>query len=260
MNRLDDELRLALQREQPPPDFAERVLSRLHTQPTAHVLPHRQRRHFSALATLAAAALVLIALVAGWWWNRQHGNNHLIDEPSATKKIPVAPQPESRKTDEERHATAEAAPPSRRNTPHPVIEKHRVFEMVTAETAANQVTFISWLEGDAAKHIERVQLLLRSFKNADASEHESAIDVSYEKKFARSLISSNVLLRREAQTESQAQIEKLLSDVEPFLLDIAHLPSVASPDEVRAIKERLQKKEIMLELQLYSTRTLSGTF
>ena len=40
----------------------------------------------------------------------------------------------------------------------------------------------------------------------------------------------------------------LLSDLEPFLIDIANLPDQAKPDDVRAIKERVQKTEIVAAL------------
>jgi hypothetical protein len=52
----------------------------------------------------------------------------------------------------------------------------------------------------------------------------------------------------------------LLGSLEPFLLDIANLPDRPSNDDVRSIKERMHKKEIVAALQIYSAPTLSGFF
>jgi hypothetical protein len=54
--------------------------------------------------------------------------------------------------------------------------------------------------------------------------------------------------------------EELLGSLEPFLLDIANLPDRPSNGDVRSIKERMQKKEIVSALQIYSAPTLSQVF
>jgi hypothetical protein len=55
-------------------------------------------------------------------------------------------------------------------------------------------------------------------------------------------------------------VEELLGSLEPFLLDIANLPDKPSGDDVRSIKERMQKKEIVSALQIYSAPMLSQVF
>jgi hypothetical protein len=46
----------------------------------------------------------------------------------------------------------------------------------------------------------------------------------------------------------------LLADLEPLLIDIANLPDHARPEEVRAIKERVDKTEIVAALIEYRDR------
>jgi hypothetical protein len=46
----------------------------------------------------------------------------------------------------------------------------------------------------------------------------------------------------------------LLADLEPFLIDIANLPDHARAEDVRAIKERVQKTEIVAALLDYGNR------
>jgi hypothetical protein len=75
--------------------------------------------------------------------------------------------------------------------------------------------------------------------------------VSYEKALSRQLLNENVVLRRDAEMSGQFPVKALLSSLEPFLLDIANLPDKTSPDDLRVIKERVQKTEIVAALHSY---------
>jgi len=83
---------------------------------------------------------------------------------------------------------------------------------------------------------------------------------AHEKQQSRGLLSKNILLRRDAEAKRNMPAEELLGSLEPFLLDIANLPDKPSNNEVRAIKERMQKKEIVSALQVYSAPLLSEVF
>ncbi len=110
--------------------------------------------------------------------------------------------------------------------------------------------------GDAnleiARHVEKAQMLLRSFRNVRLAETSHAPDISYEKEESRKLLYKNIVLRREAATQGNASAEKLLSTLEPILLDIANLPNRATARDVRSIEQRMRKKEIVAKLQLHS--------
>jgi hypothetical protein len=101
---------------------------------------------------------------------------------------------------------------------------------------------------DTAKHLEQTQNLLRSIRNVQLNDSDQDIDVSYDKALSRRLLNENIVLRRDAEMKAKFPTKALLSDLEPFLIDIANLPDQAKPDDVRAIKERVKKTEIVAAL------------
>jgi Putative zinc-finger len=107
---------------------------------------------------------------------------------------------------------------------------------------------------DTAAHIEQTQNLLRSIRNVKVSDGDEEIDVSYDKALSRRLLNENVVLRRDAEMKAKFPTKTLLADLEPFLLDIANLPDHARPEDVRVIKERVQKTEIVAALVDYQDR------
>lgn len=109
-------------------------------------------------------------------------------------------------------------------------------------------------EQDTAKHIEQTENLLRSIRNFQISDTDDEVDVSYDKALSRRLLIENVVLRREAEMKAKFPTKTLLADLEPFLIDIANLPDQAKPEDVRAIKERVQKTEIVAALLEYHDR------
>ncbi len=107
-------------------------------------------------------------------------------------------------------------------------------------------------EAEIASHIEKAQILLRSFRNVRFAEDETPIgDIAYEKRLSRTLLNDNIVLRRDAETEGNLPAEEVLGSLEPFLLDIANLQDNPSRDAVRMIKQRMEKKEIIASLQVH---------
>lgn len=111
-------------------------------------------------------------------------------------------------------------------------------------------------EQDTAQHIERTENLLRSIRNFPISDTDDEIDVTYDKALSRRLLIENVVLRREAEMKAKFPTKTLLADLEPLLIDIANLPDHAKPEELRAIKERVQKTEIVAALIDFQAQTI----
>ncbi|HET9478288.1 MAG TPA: hypothetical protein VFO72_03020 [Pyrinomonadaceae bacterium] len=109
-------------------------------------------------------------------------------------------------------------------------------------------------EQDTVKHIEQTENLLRSIRNFPISDTDDEVDVSYDKALSRRLLIENVVLRRDAEMKAKFPTKTLLADLEPFLIDIANLPDHAKPEEVLAIKERVQKTEIVAALLDFQDR------
>ncbi|HXI62171.1 MAG TPA: hypothetical protein VNF70_05650, partial [Pyrinomonadaceae bacterium] len=104
---------------------------------------------------------------------------------------------------------------------------------------------------DTADHIAQAENLLRSIRSIHLGDDDNEIDVTYEKAMSRRLLDQNVVLRRDAETSGKFPVKSLLGDLEPFLVDIANLPDKTTPTELRAIKDRVQKTEIVAALQSY---------
>ena len=126
--------------------------------------------------------------------------------------------------------------------------------------AERQPLINPFIDAETARHIERSQLLLRAFRNTKDTAAQAIPEIAYEKQRSRGLLTRNILLRRDAEAKGNLPVEELLGSLEPFLLDIANLPDKPSNDDVRSIKDRMHKKEIISALQVYSAPTLARVF
>src|SRR5207253_2837628 len=109
-------------------------------------------------------------------------------------------------------------------------------------------------ERDTAEHVRQAENLLRSIRNLQSSDDDNAdseIDVSYEKAMSRRLLSENAVLLQDAEVAGKFPTKELLKDLEPFLIDIANLPDQTTANQLRVIKDRVQKTEIVAALMSY---------
>lgn len=104
-----------------------------------------------------------------------------------------------------------------------------------------------------ARHLEQSELLLRSFRNARPSKPGSAPGIAYDRRRARQLLYQNIRLRREADDTGDVEVASLLSSLEPILLDIANLRDKPDTEEITAIRDRVERKNLVALLQVNST-------
>jgi len=212
------------------------------------------RTRFASLFTpsfAGAIAVLLIALPIGIVYLR---SRHQAPEPAQAKAPsevpspdPVLPSVQSAANKPEVFASRKK-PGSRVKAPivHAPIDQSDVL--------SSDLTYLDMDEQDTAKHIEQSKMLLRSIKNVQISETDDEIDVTYDKALSRRLLNENVVLRRDAEMRAKFPTKTLLADLEPFLIDIANLPDRARSEDVRVIKERVQKTEIVAALLDYQDR------
>jgi hypothetical protein len=217
-------------------------------------LPVASKRRID-MRLLAVAAAVVMALVAGLWIYLSSRapqpapqiatQTPLPDQPRTPENAPAPSTTQSanqgvKRDDAKRDDVKRATAPKPRRKPSPQSEEPG--ETRTVATLRNPL--------EVGKHIESAQLLLRAFKNI--SEDGPTVDVSYERGRSRRLLQQNILLRRNVEARGNLPLGETLGALEPFLLDIANLPERPTRAEMSAIKQRIEKKEIIATLQVYS--------
>jgi len=100
------------------------------------------------------------------------------------------------------------------------------------------------------RHAERVERLLRSFRNARLTGADTTLEVADARRLSKRLLYNNIALRREAASAGDLPVEGLLDSVEPILIDISNLPNAPTPDAVGSIKERIQRRQLVGILQV----------
>jgi hypothetical protein len=225
-----------------------------------------QRKPWVRFAAAAAAAILIV--VAGLWIVRlqQKAIVHVPDQRAKDNQPERQTQPQQQiapPQEKERVSVVAVSRKPVRKVPRTTSERTSLKEPIVVDStfaAERQPIINPFIDVETARHIERAQLLLRSFRNTRDAGSQPDTNLSYDKQGSRELLYRNILLRRDAEAKGNLPVEELLGSLEPFLLDIANLPDNPSGNEVRSIKDRMQKKEIVSALQIYSAPVLSQVF
>lgn len=105
------------------------------------------------------------------------------------------------------------------------------------------------------RHAERVERLLRSFRNARLNDNDPTFDLADARRLSKRLLYTNIALRREAAGARDLSVEGWLDSLEPILLDISNLPDRPSAAVVGSIKERIRRRHLVGVLQAQAMST-----
>ncbi len=199
-----------------------------------------------AFSMATAAVLVVIGIIlASAYMSSQKGvdekKHEAVNDPLPATEKKIVPKEEPTFSPEPEHITSA---PKKRNKRTPVVRA----PIDQSDVLSSDLGYQDMDDQDTATHLEQAQNLLRSIRNVEFGDTEQEIDVTYDKAVSRKLLNENIVLRREAEMKAKFPAKELLSDLEPFLIDIANLPDRAKPDDVRVIKERVKKTEIVAAL------------
>lgn len=122
---------------------------------------------------------------------------------------------------------------------------------VLSEEEKSRFHELQAFERDAARQIEKIEMLLRSFRNARYSEETAQYDVSFEKEQARKLLGANIKLRAQADFYGDFLTGEILDKVQTYLLDIANLENNPSTEAVLDIKQRVRNQNLIASLQSF---------
>jgi hypothetical protein len=217
----------------------EKTLAPLRFKAQPLALPRAPRRNLRLLA--AAAAVVMVVAAGLWIYLNGHqpapqiaDRNPSVDQTQAPERAPDHAMAQS--SDQSVHENVKRTTPRKRRRASPRDESNEILAVASSPY-------------EIGKHIESAQLLLRAFKNIS---EDDRVDVSYERSRSRRLLQQNILLRRSVEARGNLPLGETLGALEPFLLDIANLPETPSRAEMSGIRQRIEKREIIATLQVYS--------
>ncbi|HEY6806665.1 MAG TPA: zf-HC2 domain-containing protein [Pyrinomonadaceae bacterium] len=217
-------------------------------------------------AVVAVASLLIVAVVIGLLlYPRVKPGPKADDLVAGNRRKPVATPAASpnERAGERTRPGPKPVPPAKdngkkapvRKRPPVIVEppEDNIAKAVPAADLDGAPVRAADTETMTAIHFQKSELLLRSFRNVRSKNANTSAELSYEKRLAQQLVYQNMMLRKEADASGDAQVASLLESLEPILLDIANLPAKPAANQVRVIKDRVERKNIVALLQVNST-------
>ena len=110
------------------------------------------------------------------------------------------------------------------------------------------------LAGEVAGHLESSERLLVEVANAGAGEAGEDLDLSAERAWAQDLLEANRLYRQSARHGGRKRLATLLDELEPFLLELAHATDESSPEEMQALRDRIDEQALLFKVRILGER------
>ena len=203
---------------------------------------------------MPAVAFALIAIVIGVaYWRTRPERPAPKQIATVDKPAPVAPK----QTNSQPNEVAPASGiPKDVEQPQRIIvasnDKRRTAQPRRGDNQSDVLfTDAAYEDKDTASHLEQAQNLLISVRAIQLADDDQEVDVSYERAESRRLLNENIVLRRDAEMAGKFPAKSVLGSLEPFLIDIANLPDKAPAKDLRQIRDRVEKTEIVAELRGY---------
>ena len=225
--------------------------------------PARRMQWGFGIPALGFAMLLIVAGIIGFFAyqnstkQREQREVAVVQTPSPT---PIASVEPSRSPEVKESPVPQPSPnkgssedKSSRPAKRPIVREPKPGEQFASIPAIPERVRAADAETMTAMHFETSERLLLAFKNVRLDEPGAAEEVGYERKRAKQLVYQNMLLKREADAAGDVQISSLLENLEPILIDIANLPNQPDENAVRAIRERVERKNIVGLLRVNST-------
>ena len=251
------------------PEVQNRALKKILAR--ERTVPARLGWSFGPQAVVFASLLIVGAIIGLLVYlnSNKEQQTAVVHAPSPTPAATVEPsvepakQPDAKASPEPAKGN-EPAPNkgSEENTPRrtpstpvkrPLVREPKPGEQFASIPEIPERVHSADAETMTALHFEKSETLLRSFRNVRLDEPGAVAEVGYERKRAQQLVVQNMMLRREADAAGDVQISSLLESLEPILIDIANLPNRPNKDAIRAIRERVERKNIVALLRVNST-------
>lgn len=96
-------------------------------------------------------------------------------------------------------------------------------------------------------HFDESERMLIELTNLDPTNEP---DLSSERGRAEELLASNRLYRQTARESGEEQVARLLDELEPVLMQIAHTPTQVTAEEVRSIQKRVETRGLVFKLRV----------
>jgi hypothetical protein len=100
------------------------------------------------------------------------------------------------------------------------------------------------------EHLERSQAVLVEIVNAPAG---GELDVRSEQTRANALLADNRLYRQTASREGDPEVTSVLEELERLLLDVAHGPSLLTPDDLASLRKRIEQRGVLFKVRVIGT-------